>query len=92
MLFGHKLPFGKHGNNALIEDEVLNSPPKLIKDSSYSKECKDIIQRLLTKNDKDRLGHEPDNKKVSDHPWFTNVDQTLLVKPDIALLDKHVFK
>lgn len=40
----------------------------------YSDEFVDIIQKLLTKDPKSRLGTKNDVKEVLAHPWFKDID------------------
>lgn len=43
-----------------------------------SKNCKDFIEKLLTKDPKKRLGSKKDVKDILAHPWFFDIDQKKL--------------
>ncbi|KAI8103482.1 hypothetical protein M9435_004820 [Picochlorum sp. BPE23] len=43
-----------------------------------SDECKDLLKSLLRKDPEDRLGHEAGAEDVKRHPWFHDIDWSLL--------------
>lgn len=46
-------------------------------------ECKDIIQKLLTKDPRKRLGCTNDSLEILSHPWFSEYDMTLLLSKQL---------
>ena len=39
-----------------------------------SKDCMDLIKKLLIKNPEHRLGNQTDADEIKNHPWFNDVD------------------
>lgn len=44
-----------------------------------SDECKDIITKLLDKNQTTRLGSQMDSMEILSHPWFADIDMSMLL-------------
>jgi len=49
-----------------------------------SDELKDLITKLLDKNQKTRLGSNGDADELVNHPWFKGFDWELLMKKDMV--------
>jgi len=43
-----------------------------------SDECKDLLKSLLRKDPEDRLGHDAGAEDVKRHPWFHDIEWSLL--------------
>ncbi|EAS06924.1 Serine/Threonine kinase domain protein (macronuclear) [Tetrahymena thermophila SB210] len=53
--------------------------------SNISSECQDIIQKLLCKNPKKRLGYKNDGKEIRSHPWFEGIDWEKVIQKKIPM-------
>ncbi|KAL4507014.1 hypothetical protein ABPG72_001807 [Tetrahymena utriculariae] len=53
--------------------------------SNISSECQDIIQKLLNKNPKKRLGYKNDGKEIRNHSWFDGVDWDKVIQKKIPM-------
>ena len=58
---------------AIREKVVFKSKVKI------SKEGKDIINRLLIKDQQKRLGSKADSLEILNHPWFKDIDVSKLL-------------
>ncbi|KAI9505679.1 kinase-like domain-containing protein [Coemansia spiralis] len=79
MLYG-STPFKGSNRNAtfrniLKSDIVFPQPPT---HQAVSASCKALIRRLLTKNDKKRLGSRAGAADIKQQPWFKNITWALL--------------
>ncbi|KAJ2705132.1 serine/threonine protein kinase, AGC [Coemansia sp. IMI 203386] len=79
MLFG-STPFKGSNRNAtfrniLKSDIVFPAPPT---HQAISTQCKALVRRLLTKNDKKRLGSRAGAADIKLHGWFKNITWALL--------------
>ena len=88
-------PFFNKNKNMLfmkIQKSKVIFPDKVKYGLDYSDEFVDIIQKLLNKNIKERLGHKNDVHEVLSHPWFSDINikdieaqkVTPPVKPDLS--------
>ena len=76
------VPFPKEEGFSLI-DEVYNffSKNKSQKKKHFSNEIKDLIKKLLDKNQNTRLGAQNDYQEILSHPAFKNINiESLLAK------------
>lgn len=70
----------------LIQNFPVKFPDPVKHKIVMSEELKDIITKLLDKNNKTRLGSTNDVTEIINHPWFADIDITAIidkrVKPD----------
>ena len=59
----------------IVKEQVKFKPNVKISDN-----CKDIILKLLNKNQHKRLGSEADSLEVLSHPWFKDLDWSKLLE------------
>lgn len=64
-------PFYYQSKQQVIHD-VIKEHPKFKKDLSF--EAKDLIEKLLKKEPRARLGWRDDAQEIKDHPFFCGVD------------------
>ena len=57
---------------------IKNSSVKFPKRVNLSEEAKDIIQKLLEKNPKKRLGYQKGIEEIKNHPFFAKIDFNLI--------------
>ena len=76
MLYG-KSPFYMENINKMY-DLIKTSPVKFPKKVNLSEEAKDIIQKLLEKNPKKRLGSKGGIEEIKKHPFFAKIDFNLI--------------
>ena len=76
MLYG-KSPFYMENINKMY-DLIKTSPVKFPKKINLSEEAKDIIQKLLEKNPKKRLGSKGGIEEIKKHPFFAKIDFNLI--------------
>ena len=57
---------------------IKNSSVKFPKRINLSEEAKDIIQKLLEKNPKKRLGYQKGIEEIKNHPFFAKIDFNLI--------------
>ena len=76
MLYG-KSPFYTENINRMY-DLIKTSPVKFPKKVNLSEEAKDIIQKLLEKNPKKRLGSQNGIEEIKNHPFFAKIDFNLI--------------
>ncbi|KAJ2772132.1 serine/threonine protein kinase, AGC, partial [Coemansia nantahalensis] len=79
MLYG-STPFKGSNRNAtfrniLKSDILFPQPPR---HQGVTAQCKAIVRRLLTKNDKKRLGSRAGAADIKQHAWFKNITWALL--------------
>ncbi|KAG1067974.1 hypothetical protein G6F42_026436 [Rhizopus arrhizus] len=73
LIFG-KRPFDGD-TNELVKESILNDPIVMPKDVYISKECQQVIEGLLTRSPKHRLGHGAQGfEKLKSHAWFQGLD------------------
>ena len=48
-----------------------------------SDNLKDIINKLLDKNQVTRLGSKSDADEIVNHPWFSDIDWDKLIKKEL---------
>ncbi|KAJ2900425.1 serine/threonine protein kinase, AGC [Coemansia aciculifera] len=79
MLFG-STPFKGSNRNAtfrnILKSDILFPQPPM--HQAISSSCKALIRRLLTKNDKKRLGSRAGAADIKQNPWFKNITWALL--------------
>lgn len=49
-----------------------------------SEECKDLINKLLDKNPKTRLGTVGGLEEIMNHAWFATLDKEALLKKEVS--------
>ncbi|KAJ1906068.1 serine/threonine protein kinase, AGC [Coemansia sp. IMI 209127] len=79
MLFG-STPFKGSNRNATFRN-ILKSDILFLQPPTHqviSANCKALIRRLLTKNDKKRLGSRAGAADIKQHTWFKNITWALL--------------
>lgn len=87
-------PFFNKNKNLLltkIQRAKVIFPDKEKYNLDYSDEFVDIVEKLLHKNQKQRLGNENDVHEILSHPWFADLDIKKLeaqkidppLKPDV---------
>lgn len=62
----------------IVREPVMFNPHVTI-----SNDAKDLIKKLLIKDQKVRLGSQADSLEVMSHPWFTDIDFTKLITRQI---------
>ncbi|KAL9552513.1 hypothetical protein MBANPS3_003726 [Mucor bainieri] len=73
LIFG-KRPFDGDTND-LVKESILNDPLVMPKDVQISAECQQVIEGLLTRSPKHRLGHGAQGfEKLKSHAWFQGLD------------------
>ncbi|ORE18378.1 kinase-like protein, partial [Rhizopus microsporus] len=73
LLFGQR-PFGGDSNEK-VQESILHDPLQFPEKIQVSVECRQVIQGLLAKRPKDRLGHGREGlQKLKSHPWFQGLD------------------
>ena len=70
MLFGVSPFFNR--NQKLMFKGIIQQNPTFPK-HSFSKDCEDLILKLLKKNPLNRIGSE-DEEEIFNHPWFNSID------------------
>ncbi|CAO3676696.1 unnamed protein product [Rhizopus stolonifer] len=61
--------------NEEAENAILKAPLNFPEDIHISSECRQVIEGLLTRDPKSRLGHgEQGIEKLKAHPWFQGLD------------------
>ena len=60
--------------------KIVREPVIFKSDLHVSDLCKDLINNLLHKDQKTRLGSQADSLEVLSHPWFANLDWSKLVE------------
>ena len=76
MIYG-KSPFYMENINKMYE-LIKTSPVKFPKKINLSEEAKDIIQKLLEKSPKNRLGSKGGIEEIKKHPFFAKIDFNLI--------------
>ncbi|CAD8178759.1 unnamed protein product [Paramecium octaurelia] len=66
-------PFYSEDINKIYENIILKEV-EFPKNNSLSNEIKDLIVRLLDKDQKSRIGHQGGLLEILDHKWFESVD------------------
>ncbi|CAD8100804.1 unnamed protein product [Paramecium sonneborni] len=66
-------PFYSEDINKIYENIILKEV-EFPKNNQLSNEIKDLILRLLCKDQKNRIGHQGGLLEILDHKWFENVD------------------
>lgn len=93
MLFG-VTPFkGDTANDTFVN--VLKNDLHFPNNNSISRQCKDLIKKLLTKNESKRLGSKTGAADLKRHPFFRKVEWSLLRNqepPLIPVLSKDGFE
>jgi serine/threonine protein kinase len=80
MLSG-RAPFANKNKQKVLRD-VLKSP--ILMKKSFSANAKDILQKLLERDPKKRLGYGvKDAEELMEHPFFESIDWEKLKKQDI---------
>ncbi|XP_068093563.1 serine/threonine-protein kinase Sgk3 [Hyperolius riggenbachi] len=77
----HGLPPFYHRDTATMYDNILHSP--LVIKSDISLPASSILEDLLEKDPKQRLGFRHDFEEIKNHPFFTNINWTDLVEKRI---------
>lgn len=78
MLFGIPPFYSSNVQNMFrkaVKEDVVFKPGIKISD-----EAKDIIMKLLVKNQNKRLGSQADSLEVLSHPWFASIDWSKLLQ------------
>ncbi|KAG2208381.1 hypothetical protein INT46_001050 [Mucor plumbeus] len=73
LIFG-KRPFDGETNEK-VKESILNDPLVIPADIQISVECQQVIEGLLTRSPKNRLGHGAQGfQKLKSHAWFQGLD------------------
>ena len=71
-------------------DNVIKKPlqfPKLEEGKEdISDECRDLLKSLLKKRPEDRLGHESGAEDIKRHPWFNDIEWSLLANSEPPMI------
>ncbi|EGR34093.1 protein kinase domain protein [Ichthyophthirius multifiliis] len=83
LLFGFT-PFnqGNVSRDTLYERIKSN---KITFPTQISKNCQDIIKKLLDKNLQNRIGYKGDGKEIKSHEWFSDVDWNKVLQKKIIM-------
>lgn len=78
MVFG--IPPFYERNRKLMYQKIVKEAAVFKPTVVISDKCKDIILKLLEKDPAKRLGSASDSLEVLSHPWFSEIDLTLLTE------------
>ena len=81
MLFG--VPPFYSSNVQNMYKKIVREPVVYRPEVQVSDLCKDLINRLLTKDQTTRLGSQADSLEVLSHPWFADLDWSKLLERKI---------
>ncbi|EGR30379.1 protein kinase domain protein [Ichthyophthirius multifiliis] len=70
-------PFYNDNNNDMLFEKIMNE--NFIFNKQWTKQCQNLLQGLLQKNPKQRLGYNG-SQEIKEHPWFNNLDWEVLLK------------
>ncbi|CAI4058717.1 hypothetical protein SUVZ_03G1410 [Saccharomyces uvarum] len=84
MLFGYT-PFKADNSNETFSN-ILTMDVKFPHDKEVSKQCKDLIKKLLKKNESKRLGSKLGATDIKRHPFFKKVQWSFLRNQDPPLI------
>jgi serine/threonine protein kinase len=72
LIFG-ETPFNDENTYSLYE-KILNNPIRFPKDTPVSEAAKDLILKLLNRNQEKRLGSKNGINELINHPFYLNID------------------
>ncbi|EJS44474.1 kin82p [Saccharomyces arboricola H-6] len=84
MVFGYT-PFKGDNSNETFSN-ILTKEIKFPNDKEVSKHCKDLIKKLLNKNESKRLGSKLGAADIKRHPFFKKVQWSFLRNQDPPLI------
>lgn len=69
-------------------ENVLKKPLKFpeLEHTDISDECKDLLRQLLKKRASDRIGHESGAEDIKRHPWFKEIDWSLIANSEPPMI------
>lgn len=80
MIFG-QTPFKGSAQDATFQN-IMQKDLKFPADVQVSKECKDFLKRLLSKDPKKRLGSNGGASEIRNHKWFSEINWALLLESE----------
>lgn len=98
MVYG--IPAFYDRNRKAMYQKIVKEPVTFRSSPPISDKCKDIITKLLEKDQTKRLGSANDSLEVLSHPWFADIDLDLLTsrklktpfQPDLTNWEKNFDK
>lgn len=76
MLIG-KMPFGEEAEDPIeVYTEIISNKPVILKEKQNSNYywCCDLIEKLLKKNEKERIGSKKGINELKSHVWLENIN------------------